>query len=111
MALRVSKSRTFAVVALQGEGLKVISLWRKVTEGEPPVLEVQVTASFPSAQRDLIIKLLVNSGITVRFYDSEEKCWMDQSRVYGVVRAPGSRDGTWGTPSLEEFEREYLLIV
>lgn len=52
--------------------------------------------------------LLVKAGLTVRFYDPEEKNWMDQSRAYGVLKAPGSRDGSWGDPNLEEFDRDYL---
>lgn len=111
MAQKVSKSRSFAVITLQGGGLKIVSMWRKVAEGQLPTLETQVTSPFPVEQRDLLIKLLVNSGITVRFFDPEEKQWVDQSLLYGVIVAPGSRDGTWGIPSLEEFESKYLLIV
>lgn len=66
---------------------------------------------FTGSDRDALIDLLVRAGLTVRFYDPEEKQWMDHSMLYGLVRAPGERDGTWGTPSLEEFESDYLRTV
>lgn len=58
-----------------------------------------------------LIELLKKAGLTVRFYDPEEKIWMDQSTQYGLTPAPGNRDGTWGVPSLEIFEKDYLNAV
>lgn len=94
-----------------GGTLRITSIWKRKEEGKEPTLEVRETNGFLPGQKDLLIKLLVKSGLTVRFYDPEEKNWMDISELYGVVRAPGSRDGTWGKPDLDEFEKDYLPIV
>ena len=84
-------------------------MWKQTKGEDPPALEYDVKTFTHPTETIEIIDLLVRAGMVVRFYDPEEKVWMDQSKVKGVTRAPGNRDGQWGFPtSLELFEKEYL---
>jgi hypothetical protein len=56
-----------------------------------------------------LMDLLNVVGVEVRYYDPEEKQWMGYSERYGLTRTPGARDGTWSFPTLQEFERDYLV--
>lgn len=118
MAKQVSKSKTFAVVLTFGTELGAYFLCRKTEKetGADPKTFLDVQAykmpQWGPKDRDAVIELLVKAGLTVRFYDPEESQWMDQSQSYGLVRAPGSRDGTWGPPiTVEEFSKDYLEIL
>lgn len=111
MPIKISRSRTFAVVTESGGRLQILMLWRTVTGGGLNELCTARATDWDPGSRDKVVSLLVMAGLTVRSYDAEEKRWMDQSALYGVVGAPGARDGTWGLPSLEEFEQRYLSVV
>jgi len=67
--------------------------------------------SFPIEIKDDIIELLSKAGLIVRYYDPEEKKWMDKSEAGGLSPAPGNRDGSWAHPGLEEFKAEYLGVI
>lgn len=113
MGRQLSKSRTFAIVPTKA-ALGVWFLWR-VTDAIAGKSWLEVDP-FPTlwaeGKVDQIIQLLVRAGLTVRYYDSEEKQWMDQSTQFGLLRAPGNRDGTWGPPTTTgEFEEQYLKTV
>lgn len=115
MAKQVSKSKTFAVVLVFGSELGAYFICRRTDreEGKDPLTYLDVEAhripGWGPKERDQVIDLLIKAGLTVRYFDSEESQWMDQSRSYGLVRAPGSRDGSWGPPlSVGDFERDYL---
>lgn len=112
MATKVSKSRVFAVIVQDGLYQDVNFFWKRTADGVS-TLEHQreVLQGWGGGNRDQLIALLTKAGLTVRFFDPEEKQWMDNSLVYGLVRAPGSRDGQWGPPDLEQFEEEYLTTV
>ena len=75
---------------------------------EEMLQEKYMRPRFGVGDKDLIIELLAKAGITVRYYDPEEKRWMDQSESGGLEVAPGDRDGGWTQPNLEIFKREYL---
>jgi len=115
MGKRVSKSRTFAVLLANGETFGIWFLWREIILDDARVprstkLEADsLKTTWSLKERDNVIELLVKTGTTVRYYDPEEKQWMDHSRQYGLVRAPGNRDGSWGIPrTLQMFEEDYL---
>jgi len=84
-----------------------------VTVGVDPSYLVMdtITTLWTRETKDQLIELLEAAGLTVRYYDSEEKQWMDKSMMYGLVRAPGDRDGRWGAPTRDVFERDYLAVV
>lgn len=108
------KSRTFAVVLTYGETLGVYFLWKQTgTRSAQKSLEFNTCETpWPVGDKDTLIDLFVKAGLTVRFYDEEEKQWMDHSKIYGLIRAPGSRDGQWGFPTtIEQFEAEFLATV
>jgi hypothetical protein len=114
MATRVSNSRRFAVVMTYGATMGVYFLWKR-TEVETGTSSLENEAyQFPKEwgpEKDSIIELLKKAGLTVRYFDREEKQWMDQSSQYGLTPAPGRRDGGWDFPNLETFERDYLNAV
>jgi len=111
------KSKTFAVLLLEGERLGAYFLVRvlhetvELQEGASvmvPYLSIE-TCETEWGWRDQnnLIKMLVAAGVTVRFFDKEEKQWMQFSEE-GYVQIPGNRDGSWIIPQLEDFERDYL---
>lgn len=106
-----SKSRTFAVIINVGSSLGFYFLHKETRDGESKLKVKFKVSPLDSKNKDALISLLSDAGLTVRFYDHEEKQWMDMSASVGYVPAPGNRDGTWGKPSLEEFERDYLKVV
>jgi len=65
---------------------------------------------FPVELRDEIISVLAKAGITVRYFDEEESKWMDISETGGLEPAPGQRDGSWASPSIEDFKSDYLRV-
>lgn len=107
------KSRTFAVLK-QGLGfVDVTFLVRVASTGINTETKKELdhkNKRIWSLNQDVLVDFLVAAGLTVRYYDPEEKQWMDQSFLYGVVVAPGARDGAWGMPTLEEFETSYLAV-
>lgn len=118
MAKHVKKSRTFATVLVLGNELGAYFLCQKTetdqeTGEQTTFLDIQShRTNLEPKHKDDLIQMLVKAGLTVRFYDPEEKQWMDLSTSYGLVRAPGARDGTWGPPTTaEEFNEEYLGTV
>lgn len=118
MPKRVSKSRTYAVVLTAGDTLGAYFIHKKtVTEdGHEPVTSLELDAypmpTFSPKDENAIIELLMKAGLTVRHFDKAERQWMDNSLLYGVVRAPGTRDGTWGPPlTVDEFEKDYLNVL
>lgn len=114
---QVLKSKTYAIVLVNGAQLGVYFLCRKTEkEGEKSstFLDLQgyKTPNWGPREKDSVIELLVKAGLTVRFFDPEESQWMDQSISYGLVRAPGTREGVWGPPlTVEDFERDYLATL
>lgn len=118
------KSKTFAVLPNTG-ALDVFFLWREQQTEDPSItldgsptwigqqrkdLKWQQTRTpWPTADRDKLIELLSKAGLTVRYFDPEEKKWMEQSLSAGLQPAPGTgREPSWTVPTLEEFERDYL---
>lgn len=115
MPKQISKSRTFAVILSKGDTFGVYFLWvKKDMETGKENLEYQtqdLNNWADTSQKDGFIELLKKAGLTVRFYEDDEKQWMDSSLVYGLVPAPGSRDGQWSFPNLEAFKEHYLGTV
>jgi len=66
--------------------------------------------NFPEGSVNHIIKLLVDLDLRVRFYESQEKAWMEQSLERGVETVQGNRDGSWGMPTLDEYKTMYLGV-
>lgn len=114
--MKITKSRTYAVVLTPGNKLGVYFLCTKTESNDrqagEPYLDVQAHQTTLGAEaKSAIISLLVAAGLTVRFFDPEEQQWMDQSVALGYTRAPGNRDGSWGVPtSVREFQTNYLDI-
>lgn len=111
--MRKSKSRTFAVILTPGNTLTVDYLWleKDVDTFEEKLVHHKQNTPWIAEHKNVLVELLKKGGITARFYDPEEKQWLDDSLNYGYVAAPGPRDGQWGMPSLEEFKTEYLATV
>jgi len=110
-----TKTPGFAVLPFrQGKHQDVFFYHIEKTHGylrvDEQLREKYVMTPFGVSQRDHIIALLSAAGITVRYYDPEEKKWMDQSTKDGLVPAPGQRDGAWSQPTLDEFKLEYMKI-
>lgn len=107
------KSRTFAVFIPGAQITQDIRLlWLETKEGVKTLVLNQAHMAYQGEHSaGEAINLLVRAGITARYYDREEKQWMDYSLAGGLVRAPGSRDGQWAQPSIEEFEEHYLQTV
>jgi hypothetical protein len=105
-----SKSKTFAVIMTQGEQLGVKFLWmvKEVDSDAATLEENNHLTPWALKDQDSLIELLVKGGMTVRFYDPEEKQWLEHSLLGGYNAAPGSRDGQYSTPTLDEFKRDYL---
>lgn len=118
MAKKQTKSPTFAILPYRQDRHQDVHLYYIVKERRPDgfmgeVLEWkyhQTSFGIGDTVRDQIIALLSKAGVTVRYYDPEEKKWMDQSESNGLVPAPGQRDGGWVQPNLEEFKRDYLGV-
>jgi hypothetical protein len=115
MAAKQTKSPTFAVMPYRpgpGRWQDIFFYFVQRIYGELHIDEVLVEKIESTAckveDRDAIIRLLTKAGITVRYYDPEEKKWMDQSESGGLEPAPGDRDGGWVQPNLESFKEEYL---
>jgi len=64
----------------------------------------------PAGAKDVIIKMLVDLGFRVRFFESQEKAWMEQSEERGVETVQGNRDGSWGLPTIDEYKSQYIGI-
>ena len=114
MSVTIRKSRSFAVLLLRGNLIEPHFLWLKSYAESGEELLHHEWMGLPPDEGwclDTCIELLTMAGLTVRFYDSHERQWMDRSQLYGVVRAPGSRDGTWGLPDAQEFKDKYLAIL
>lgn len=107
---QVVRSRTFVIFPPQDRNDQIYFLVKLTIENYPAIV-VDHYSKAPQVEERYLIQLLLKGGMTVRSYSKEEKCWFDESQRYGVVRAPGSKDGTWGIPTLEEFDREYLAII
>lgn len=110
---RLSKSRTHAVVLENGHLLDVRFLWRLTDQdsGEQTLQEQAQLTPWYAYHRDVLVDLLVKAGLFVRFFDYDEKQWMENSIIGGYNRCPGSRDAQWSRPTLEEFDRDYLSII
>lgn len=109
----IRKSRTFAVLLdMNGAGFYFIYKKSYVEDGMPKSALVYYTHEIKGTlSTDEMIDLMKKAGCTVRFFDKEEKKWMDTSTQFGTVPAPGHRDGSWTFPLLEEFDKEYLKVV
>lgn len=115
MAKTQTKSPTFAILPTRAGGLQdVFFLYVIKVRGDGPLEETLKWAynrpAFPLEQRDNLIKLLTTAGMTVRYFDLEEKKWMDSSTSGGLEPAPGNRDGSWNQPDLEVFKKDYLGV-
>lgn len=114
MPTRIAKSRTFAVVIDFRGQFGVYFLWtRKDLDAGTESLEHQAQHIkwADASQKDNIIELLKKAGLTVRFFEPDERQWMDTSLTYGLVAAPGSRDGQWAFPTLDQFKEDFLGTV
>jgi len=117
MAKTVRKSRVFAIILPLASELGVYVVYKRteVSEdsGETSFIDVSShKTKWPLGDRNELIALLKAVGLTVRFFDNEEKQWMDDSLSHGYVRVPGNRDGTWTPPrSVEDFEENYLKAL
>lgn len=109
MSTLTSKSRTFAVVLITGGQIEVHFLWRVKLAIETNLVHNRVLTSWSIADKDTLIYLLVNAGLAVRYFDQEERRWMEASSSEGLVPKEGPRDGQWGPPDLEQFTTDYLL--
>lgn len=113
MGRRLSRSRTFAIVIVQGGVLHVKFLWTvtDVDSDTSELVENNVLTHWTEADKDKLIEVLVMGGHSVRFYDPEEKQWLEHSLLNGYNAAPGSRDGQYATPTIEEFKEDYLQVT
>lgn len=112
MTTRIRKSRTFAVVLTPGNTLGAYFLTLKTYEDDRKDLDYRAyETKWSASEKDKLIELLVEAGLSVRFHQDDEKQWMDNSLQYGYIPAPGDRTGQWSFPSIEEFERDYLAIM
>lgn len=107
------KSRTFVVIQRVGDRLKATTLIRLTSSanGSKKLLQKTTILPWPPEDQSAIVNFVADIGATARYYDPGERIWLDYSTSRGLVPAPGSADGTWGVPSLEEFEEDYLPIV
>ncbi len=118
MAKKQTKSPTFVVLPYRQDKHQDVFFYYIVKAKAQNGLtdEVLVETYHPTSfgiggtVRDQIIALLSKAGIVVRYYDPEEKKWLDQSESEGLVPVPGQRDGGWVQPSLEEFKKDYLGV-
>jgi len=118
MAKKQTKSPTFAVLPHRPGRHQDVHFYYKVKEvtSDGTTSEVLVWKYHPalfeigSTVTDQIIALLSKAGIIVRYYDPEERKWLDQSDSEGLVPVPGQRDGGWNQPDLEEFKKDYLGV-
>lgn len=92
--------------------LTEVCLRIKIEHNDQEVLcrDLQTGLDAHYRNRDGVVKLLVWLGWNVRFFDEEEKEWVDVSKEEGSVTVKGNRDGSWGRPTKEEFERDYLQL-
>lgn len=126
MMKKVKTSRKFAVLLNAGDVLGVYFVYHREETVEMPygqayaqvdwkttkslVVDDQLT-NIPVSLKGALTTVLTAAGLTVRFFDDEEKQWMDVSKEQGSVRAPGNRDGSWGPPTnLVDLERDYLAV-
>jgi 2-hydroxychromene-2-carboxylate isomerase len=119
MAQSFAKSRTFAVVIsspdasgsrLQPE--QVHFLYRLTSGGLSQLLHKATDIrNWHLLDEAELVEFLKNAGLTVRHFNKGESQWQDTSTQLGIVRAPGNRDGSWGVPTLLEFERDYLPTI
>lgn len=109
---RIIKSKMCVVLLEMGGQYGYYLLQRRTEEGKEPFLYVDSSLlEIASSQRDEVIKLLSKMGSIVRFYDPEEKNWMELREETGPIVVSGNRDGSWHLPeTLEEFEQEYLGV-
>jgi len=117
MAKKQTKSPTFAVLPYRQDRHQDIHFYYVVKERTDEGLsEALVWKYHPTSfgiggtVRDQIIALLSKAGMIVRYYDPEERKWLDQSDSEGLVPVPGQRDGGWVQPDLEEFKKDYLGV-
>jgi len=120
MATRLQRSKTFAVLTENGGIMDVFYLHRITATSDSRVKAESYEPNkklewkhhrtpWPTSEyRDHLIETLTKAGLTVRYFDHEEKRWMDNSLETGLTPAPGPRDGQWGIPDLDTFERDYL---
>lgn len=111
---RFTKTKTFAVVLTPGEQLGVYFLYKKINlDTTEATLEIETVGPvWDAASKDTLIEVLRKAGLVVRFYDPEEKQWMQTSADDGPKKVPGARDGTWGFPlSVEQFWEDYLTTI
>ena len=115
--MRVSISRRFAVLVENGGRLVAVHfLWRRTEfQDDGSAVSrlhhgVEKFSTTGGMDRDHLISLLRKADLTVRFYERDERAWMQHSLRDGLEPANGNRDGTWGVPDLETFESEYLRI-
>ena len=113
MGQKQTKSPTFAVLPYRASGLQDVHILYFIKiYGQLQIDEVMQwkyqKPSIPVEYRDALIEVLTTAGLTVRYYDPEERKWMHASASGGLEPAPGSRDGTWAQPDLEEFKKDYL---
>lgn len=108
---RVRKSRAFAIVLDQPEYLGFYFLQKVETEDDLPKLILRDHYVPSGLEKDDLIELLKKVGLTVRFYDREEKCWKEVSEDRGVEAVPGPRDGTFGLPqNTQDFDQFFLRL-
>jgi len=107
------RSKTFAVLLMEGERLGAYFLARQRDEDtdtrSPFYLDIEpCKTTWGRQDQNNLIMILVAAGIAVRFFDEEERQWMQLILGGEYIQVSGNRDGSWGVPSLEDFERDYL---
>jgi len=82
-------------------------LSRTTLDGTPRVYTAVVDGK-GIPEQDLVY-ILRMGGHRVRYYDEEGKEWVEESIQSGTKVVNGDRDGSWNVPSLEDFEKYYLV--
>ena len=105
----MQRSKTHATVVEVGDLIEVHIRWVTFGNKSGQFNYHQDREEIQDADRDGIINLLYKLGVVIRFYDSEEKQWMEQGPD-GYYVASGNRDGTWQEPTMDEFIHDYLRL-
>jgi len=104
----------FAVVRKSLDGVEVTFLGKANAQSIDRIKVDRVPHKnhrYAVANPNLVIKILVDAGFRVRFYETDQRHWMEQHPDLGVFSVPGNPDGSWGIPSSEEYLKNYLGIT
>jgi hypothetical protein len=106
---RILKSKTYAVVVEGSTQFSITYICLCVIEGVESLEVNTLTIDENYTTKDAIINILIHAGLSVRFFDVEEKMWMVCDTENGPSGVSGNRDGSWGPPNtVEEFKKDFL---